>query len=301
MEWKGRKMGQASAHRYMLVLTLILLIAGCTQTPFQLKKDSAETLSQPDCSKNYSSEMSFAGGWEYKTWVRYIDVDFKKAFEAAESSTRKMGYRVILVDRDSGNITAEKVNGARPQIVYSMNVKIEKEAQSLVVYLSTKAPRGAIESSNLCGFYGEFEKVNSRKTAEPSRRAVPASFEKANEASQPTASPGTTTSKLDSSDLQPFSVTPPLSSAPKRTAEVKWSNVNLREGPGMNFKVVGSITKGTSLSILEEKGQWLHIRIGEGKEAWIYKSAISEDGPRSPSQDSPPAQKPKPAKVASPM
>jgi N-acetylmuramoyl-L-alanine amidase len=82
---------------------------------------------------------------------------------------------------------------------------------------------------------------------------------------------------------------------------VKWSNVNLREGPGMNFKVVGNITKGTSLSILEEKGQWLHIRIGEGKEAWVYKSALSEDGPKSQSQESPPAQKPRPAKVASPM
>jgi hypothetical protein len=299
-------MGQTSAHRYALVLTVIFLITGCSQTSFQLKKDSAETLSQPDCSKNYSSATSFAGGGESKTWVRYKDLDFRKALEAAESCAQKMGYRVILVDRDSGNIAAEKTNGARSQIVYSMNVKIEKEDRSLVVYLSTKAPRGAIDSSNLCGFYGEFEKAASRKTAEPPRRAVPASLEKTNEASRPAASPGMTDSELDLSDLQPFSPTsssppPSLPSAPRRTAQVKWSNVNLREGPGMNFKVVGNITKGTSLSILEEKGQWLRIRIGEGKEAWIYRSAISEDGPKSQSQDSPPVQKPRPAKVASPM
>jgi SH3-like domain-containing protein len=294
-------MGKVSVPKYVVALAVVSLIAACTQTPFQLKKDSAETLSQPDCSKNYSSEMSFADGWEYKTWVRYKDVDFRKAFEAAELSAQKMGYRVILVDRDSGRITAEKINGARPQIVYSMNVKIDKEDQSLVVYLSTKAPRGAIDSSNLCGFYGEFEKAKSRKTTEPSRREVPASLEKKNEASQSAASPGTTASTRDPSNLQPFSLTPPLSSTPKRTAQVKWSNVNLREGPGINFKVVGNITKGTALSILEEKGQWVCIQTGEGKEAWVYKSAISGEGTKSESQDSPPAQKPKPAKVASPM
>jgi hypothetical protein len=299
-------MGQVSAHKYLLVLTVIFLVAGCIQTPFQIKKDAAETLSQPDCSKNYSSEMNFAGAWEYKTWVRYRDVDFKKACGAAEASAQKMGYRVILTDRDSGRITAEKVNGGRSQIVYSMDVKIEKEAQSLVVHLSTKAPRGAVDSSNLCGFYGEFEKTTSRKTGEPPRRALPASLENTNEASRTAASPGATDSKSDLSDLQPFSKPPtpsppPLPSAPKRTAQVKWSNVNLREGPGMNFKVVGNITKGTPLSILEEKGQWLHVGMGAGKEAWVYRSALSEDESRSQPQDSPPAQKPKPAKVASPM
>jgi hypothetical protein len=305
---EGEKMGKIPLLKYVLVLAVISLIAGCAQTPFQLKKDSAETLSQPDCSSNYSSEMSFADGWEYKTWVRYKDVDFRKAFQAAESSAQKIGYRMILVDRDSGRITAEKVNGARPQIVYSMNVKIDKEDQSLVVYLSTKAPRGEIDSSNLCGFYAEFEKAKSRGIAEPLPRVVPAPLEKTREASLLTGSPGTS-SKSDRSsspDLQPFSATlptspPSLSSASKRTVQVKWSNANLREGPGMNFKVVGSVTKGASLLILEEKAEWLHIRIPDGKDAWVYKSATSDDGPKSQSQPSSPAQKPKPAKVASPM
>ena len=260
-------MGKVSVLRYVLLLTVVFLIAGCTQTPFQLKKDSAETLSQPDCSKNYSSEMSFSGGWEYKTWARYKDVDFKKAFEAAESSTQKMGYRVIRVDRDLGRITAEKATGEHPQIVYSTDVKIEKEDRSLVVYLSTKAPQGRIDSSNLCGFYAEFEKTKSRAVAEPLPRVAPAPLEKTREASQRTVSPGTTSKSDSAAPPPPFASLP---SAPNRTAQVNWSNVNLREGPGMNFKVVGSITKGTSVSILEEKREWLHIRIEEGKEAWIY-------------------------------
>lgn len=300
-------MGKVSAPKYVILLAVVSLIAACVQTPFQIKKDSAETLSLPDCSKNYSSEMSFADGWEYKTWVRYKDMDFKKALEAAESSVKKMGYRVVRVDQGAGRITAQKTNGADPQITYPMNVKIEREDRSLVVYLSMKAPRGRVDSSNLCGFYAEFEKAKSRTVAEPPPRAVPASSEKTREASQPMTPLTTTTPKSDSSSslvsregstaLSPT----PLSSASKRAVQVKWSNVNLREGPGMNFKVVGSATKGTSLSILEEKAEWLYIRTAEGKEAWVYRTAISEDGPKSQSQPSPPAQKPKPAKVASPM
>jgi len=55
--------------------------------------------------------------------------------------------------------------------------------------------------------------------------------------------------------------------------QVAWSFVNLREGPGLNYKVVGNVKKGTSLAILEDNGQWLHVRLEGGKEVWVSKSA----------------------------
>jgi len=55
--------------------------------------------------------------------------------------------------------------------------------------------------------------------------------------------------------------------------EVVWAFVNLREGPGLNYKVVGNVKKGTSLAILDEKGQWLHVRLEGGNEVWVFKSA----------------------------
>jgi uncharacterized protein YgiM (DUF1202 family) len=58
--------------------------------------------------------------------------------------------------------------------------------------------------------------------------------------------------------------------------QVTWVSVNLREGPGTNFKVVGHVQKGTSLTILEEKGGWLRVRQYDGKEAWVTKAATSE-------------------------
>jgi curli biogenesis system outer membrane secretion channel CsgG len=69
-------------------------------------------------------------------------------------------------------------------------------------------------------------------------------------------------------------VTPPP--PPLRTTQVTWDFVHLREGPGKEYKVIGSVKKGTSLKILEENGDWLHIRLEDGTTAWVSKSATSE-------------------------
>ncbi len=85
-----------------------------------------------------------------------------------------------------------------------------------------------------------------------------------------------------------------LKSAPApalRVTHVEWSSVNLREGPGTNYKVVGNAKKGTSLGVLEDKGQWLRVRLDDGKEAWVYK-ASTVAAPKPASSSSPPKPKP---------
>ena len=82
--------------------------------------------------------------------------------------------------------------------------------------------------------------------------------------------------------------------APKpilRVARVVWANVNLREGPGANYRVIGNVKKGTSLKILEAKGDWLRVRLEDGTEAWVSKLATSEASGPDPS---PPPPKPTP-------
>jgi hypothetical protein len=101
---------------------------------------------------------------------------------------------------------------------------------------------------------------------------------------------------------QPEVTLPPQPPAPPpkpilRVTEVVWAYVNLREGPGTKYKVIGNAKKGTSLKILEGKGDWLHIRLEDGSEAWVFKSATSETSHSSPSPSpspSPPPPKPMP-------
>ena len=81
----------------------------------------------------------------------------------------------------------------------------------------------------------------------------------------------------------PVVIPPP----PLRVTRVEWANVNLREGPGTNYKVIRNVKKGTSLGILEVKGTWLRIRLEDGIEAWVNKLATSEGSNASPSPSPP--------------
>ncbi len=140
-------------------------------------------------------------------------------------------------------------------------------------------------------------------TAKPSQPGEPVIEQVQKEQSPPTP-------PSESMVMVPATVTPssppPLSSSesPKvapvpilRVTEVVWASVNLREGPGMSHKIVGNVKKGTSVAVLEDKGQWLHIRLEDGKEVWIFKSATMVSPKSSPSGDPSipkPMSKPKP-------
>ena len=75
-----------------------------------------------------------------------------------------------------------------------------------------------------------------------------------------------------------------------RVTDVVWASVNLREGPGMRYKIVGNVKKGTSVAILEDDGQWLHIRLEDRKEVWIFKAATTVP-PKPPPPTDPSKQK----------
>ena len=111
------------------------------------------------------------------------------------------------------------------------------------------------------------------KTPPESYRVFPTILQK--ETPKPALAPPPETSKG----------TPPPS-PPVRVTQVVWDFVNLREGPGMNYKVIGNAKKGTSLKILEIKGDWLRIRLEDGSEAWVSKLATSE-APKPPPSSTP--------------
>jgi len=94
------------------------------------------------------------------------------------------------------------------------------------------------------------------------------------------------------------STPPPVKSEPPlRVIQVIWSYVNLREGPGTSYKNVGSIKKGISLVLLEDRGDWLRVRTQDGKEVWVSKQATTwaPNTPPPPSgTPAPPSTPPKP-------
>jgi hypothetical protein len=273
---------------YLFIFLSGLFISACAQLGLQSKKETAEPAAPiPDCKKNYTKEGNFISGRLYKTWAKYDNLDYKKGFDAAVTTVKTLGYRTIDMDREAGTISTEMASGAQDQKKYPVDIKLVKEKTALTVHLSSKSASGDSGQECFCNFYREFEKSAKRTLTASQPKQVPSPPKKPAETekgSAPAAPPPVATAKPSPS--------PSASSSPKAPlpqAEVKWGSVNLREGPGTNYKVLGTVKKGTSLGILEEKNDWLHIRLEDGKEAWISKAATSRAVKSSSSTASPPA------------
>ena len=55
---------------------------------------------------------------------------------------------------------------------------------------------------------------------------------------------------------------------------VKAETVEIREGKGAIFKVVGTAAKGTQLSVVAREGKWIKVKAG-ASEGWVFEEAVS--------------------------
>jgi hypothetical protein len=288
-----------------IIVMLSLFIFSCSQLGIQSKKETPEPSTLPECEKNYTKQGIWPFNRVYKTWVKYSPLDYKKGFDTAVTAVKTSGYTTISTDRDSGTINAEIISQQEDRKTYPVEIKLVKEQSSVTVHLSSSSASGDSGRECFCTFYNEFEKSMKRSHPAPvAKLASPPpkkSVEPGKDSSPPSPPPAVETPRTSSPPA------PPARTLPK--TQVAWAMVNLREGPGMKYDVVGKVKKGTSLAILEEKEGWYHVRLEGGKEAWISKTATSEGArvqPASGSSPSPPSTKtPSPeaqsAKPKSPM
>jgi hypothetical protein len=178
---------------------------------------------------------------------------------------------------------------------YPATVKIVKEESSLVVHISLKAPWGTLTSPNLCGFYDEFEKnVKQASVRVQTKQPVLSSQmlpEGVKETSLPSPSPSLSSSPPPAATKK---MSPPI--LPR--GEVIWVYVNLREGPGIQYKIINRAYMKNSFQILVQNPSWLRVRLENGAEGWMSKKAASEISMTS-SPHSPPATSDDPSKPRS--
>ena len=282
-----------------IIIMLSFLIFSCSQLGIQSKKETPEPSTIPECKKNYTAEGIWPFNRVYKTWVKYSPLDYKKGFDTAVMAVKTSGYRTISAERESGIINAEIISVIEDRKPYPVEIKLVKEKSSLTVHLSSPSATDDSGKECFCSFYDEFEKLMKRPHPAPAaKKASPPpkkSVEPEKDSSPPSPPPVAETPKISSPP------TPPLEALSQ--TEVVWRLVNLREGPGTKCKIVGTVKKGTSLTILEEEEGWYHVRLESGKEAWIIKTATAEGAkvqPPSGASPSPPASKSPPPAAQSP-
>jgi len=277
-----------------IIIILSLFIFSCSQLGIQTKKGTPEPSTIPECEKNYTKQGIWPFNQVYKTWVKYAPLDYKKGFDTAVMTVKISGNTTISTDRDSGTINAEIASQQEDRKTYPVEIKLVKEQNSVTVHLSSSSASGDSGKECFCTFYNEFEKSMKRSHLAPV----------AKQASPPPKKPVETVKDSSPPSPHPAVETPRTSPPPAPLARnvpktrVAWAMVNLREGPGMKYDVVGKVKKGTSLAILEEKEGWYHVRLESGKEAWISKTATSEGAKVQPASVSSPS--PSSTKTSSP-
>jgi curli biogenesis system outer membrane secretion channel CsgG len=145
---------------------------------------------------------------------------------------------------------------------------------------------GSLGGYHLAGAFGAYSKTPMEKairvaideTVKLIVVKTPAEYFRPSAGSSPRSTSATTTTpkQTPSESIAPAqSSSKPQETGP-RIVYVKWPTVSLREGPGMNFKSLVEVPKGTQLSVLENKGQWLRVGLEDGREGWIGKATTSE-------------------------
>lgn len=58
-------------------------------------------------------------------------------------------------------------------------------------------------------------------------------------------------------------------------ARVSQGSINLRDGAGTHFQVIGKAQAGDTLTILAELGEWYRVRTGTGLVGWVSKMLVT--------------------------
>jgi N-acetylmuramoyl-L-alanine amidase len=61
----------------------------------------------------------------------------------------------------------------------------------------------------------------------------------------------------------------------KHTTTVNVSHANVRTGPGTGYSVIEVMDQGDVLEVLDQKNQWIHVRLSSGNTGWIASSLTS--------------------------
>lgn len=162
--------------------------------------------------------------------------------------------------------------GTEQEEGYPTTVNMVEAESSLVVHISVKATWGTLNSPDLCRFYDEFGKNVKQALVTGQTKQPTLSFQKVPEGKKESPVPSESPAPPLSLSLPPvetLKISPP---SPPR-GKVIWVYVNLREGPGIQYKIIGKAFMKNTFEILAENSGWLRARLENGTVGWMSKKA----------------------------
>jgi hypothetical protein len=129
---------------------------------------------------------------------------------------------------------------------------VDKDKTRVTVVVKRKNPVEVSSPFTEANFHDDFEMAARIKAGR--------SFTPAPTASPPSEEPATSKA-----------VTP---SASTDIVTVTWTFANIRSGAGDDFSLVATVKRGDRLNVIGEDGDWLHVRLENGREGWIHSKKV---------------------------
>lgn len=61
------------------------------------------------------------------------------------------------------------------------------------------------------------------------------------------------------------------------TVIVNVSALNVRSGPGTDYSKIGTVYKGSTLTVLETNDMWYHVKLNNGLKGWVYSRYVKKE------------------------
>ena len=73
---------------------------------------------------------------------------------------------------------------------------------------------------------------------------------------------------------KPVTLTP-ITPSPGTTKILRWDFSDVKSAPGSNYSSIATVRKGDKLTIMEQSGEWVRVRLGNGQEGWIRSEVFN--------------------------
>jgi hypothetical protein len=254
---------------------LIILLGACRSTQSTGSTAPATTASQSTapapapapaiqpCAANFTASGNLLRGQTVKSFQEFPNASKNPTFTYLVSKLSSLGYKINSSDRESGLISASK---------HPASIKGTGETNTLNAVVTPLNPAGVrVEFTYHAAVYGNISSPHAKQefcevlNGVPTEK-TPAAVAKPAEEVKPAVQPA----PLKTTTAEPSPLPPPPA---LKKVTVIVATENIREVP--KGKIIGKVTKGATLVVLEEQPQWLKIRVESGTEAWIWKASTS--------------------------
>jgi hypothetical protein len=228
-----------------ITILLFFAVSGCTPLRGSQTYDNPKS----PCEINYKSEGSRMSGSGIKTssTVNFSKIPVVKVFGAATVALSESGYTILSSDKETGIITAQFSPGKILQASLSVQIRQISDGTNIAIRIASPAVTGDIPA-DCCEIVSKIEENLGVKSSNSGNV-----LEKSGKAEN--ATPKTTT--VEASNF---------------CKAIKICNV--RPEPSTKNTPMAQLQIGETAEKIGQQGDWVKIRLDDGREGWVNKSLV---------------------------